>query len=94
MFTARERLNQFTPNLACLFRETRKRFENGQNPKTVLSLSSGEDGFCSSESKRCRRTAPRPKLVVSMTGLQDRRRNSGKHLSWVLVPVKVVTVAR
>jgi hypothetical protein len=37
--------------------------------KSVLSSSPGEGGFCSSETKHDRRTAPRPKLFVSVRRL-------------------------
>jgi hypothetical protein len=39
-------MNQFAPNLACLFVETRKRFLEGSK---LLGSSPGDGGFCSSE---------------------------------------------
>jgi hypothetical protein len=41
--------------------------------KSVLGSSSGEDGFCSSEIKHDRRTAPSPRLFVSAMRLQGKR---------------------
>jgi hypothetical protein len=62
---AGEGINRFAPNLACLFLETRKRTQEGQNSeKSVLSSIPFEGGSCSSETKHDRRTAPRSKLFV------------------------------
>jgi hypothetical protein len=44
-----------------------------ETPKTVLGLNSGEDCFCSSETKQDRRTAPRPKLLASERRLHKQR---------------------
>jgi hypothetical protein len=49
--------------------------------KSVLSSSPGEGGSCSSETKRGRRTAPRPKLFVSGTRLQERRQTPSPPVS-------------
>jgi hypothetical protein len=49
---------KFTPNVACLCLETRKRFQKGQKTESVLSLSPGKDGFCSSVTKHDRRRKP------------------------------------
>jgi hypothetical protein len=54
--------------------------------KSVLSSSPGEGGSCTSETKRDRKTAPRPKLLPSTI-------HSPEKLSWVRVPVNV-SVAR
>jgi hypothetical protein len=35
LLTAQEWMNQFAPNLACLFLETRKRFLKGQNSEKL-----------------------------------------------------------
>jgi hypothetical protein len=70
----RERISRFSPNLACLFLETRKRAQEGQNSgETVLSAIPGEGVSFSSDTKRYRRMAPRPKLIVSKTRLQKQR---------------------
>jgi hypothetical protein len=68
---AQERINRFTPNLAYVFLETRKRTQQSQNSgKLFMSSIHGEGISCSSESKHDRRTAARPKLFVSARRLQ------------------------
>jgi hypothetical protein len=47
--------------------------QRSQLRKTLLGLILGEDGFCSSEIKQNRRTAPRPKFFVSKRRLQKQR---------------------
>jgi hypothetical protein len=64
-----------TFSLICLCLETRKRFQKGQNSESILSSSPCEGGFCSSETKHDRSTAPRPKLLVSNKRLQDKGRH-------------------
>jgi hypothetical protein len=57
-----------------LFVSTRRLQEKRPQPReTVLGLSPGEDGFCSSETKHDRRTAPITKLLVSARILQELR---------------------
>jgi hypothetical protein len=85
---ARERINLFTPNLARLCLESRKRFQRGKNSESVLSLSPGEGGFCSSVPKHDRRTDPRTNLFVSARRLPKKRLQTRK-MSQVRVPVKV-----
>jgi hypothetical protein len=77
---AREGKNQFAPNLACLFPETRKRTLESQNSGSFQSSSPGKGGSCSSETKHDRGPAPRPKLFVSERKLQEQRRIRGKTL--------------
>jgi hypothetical protein len=61
-------------------------------PESVLSASPSKGGFYSSETKHDRRTASGPKLFVSKKRLQGRGHSPG-NLSWVRVPVKMVSVA-
>jgi hypothetical protein len=63
-----------------------------QSQKTVLGFSPDEVGFCRSETTQARRTALRPKLFVSATRLQVRR-SDHENMSWILLPVKMVSVA-
>jgi hypothetical protein len=60
-------------------------------PKTVLGLIPGECGFCSSETKYGRRTAPEQKLFVLGRRLQEQGSQSREN-SWVRVPVKLFFV--
>jgi hypothetical protein len=53
-----------------------------QPRKTVLGLSSGEDGFHSLETKHDKRMASRPKLLLSARRLQKEGQKTQK-LSWV-----------
>jgi hypothetical protein len=67
----REGINRFVRNLACLFRETRKRTYEGQSSgQSDLNSTPGEGVSCSLETKPDRRTAPRPKLFVSKRRLR------------------------
>jgi hypothetical protein len=59
--------------------------------KTVLSLSLGEGGCSSSETKHDRRKAPRAKLGVSDRRLQKQRSQRDK-LTWVQFAMKMVSV--
>jgi hypothetical protein len=57
---------------SCFFRTGNYR-NKCYNPKTILGSIPGEDGFCTSEIKHGRRSAPRPKLFVSKRRLQKQR---------------------
>jgi hypothetical protein len=60
---ARGRINQFTPNLACLLcLRTRKIFQECQYSESVISSRPVEGGFCSLETRHDRGTAPKPKF--------------------------------
>jgi hypothetical protein len=62
------------PKLGTLIRRTQEEiFRKVKTPKSVLGLRPGEDGFCSSETKHDRRTAPRPKSFVSAGTSHDSR---------------------
>jgi hypothetical protein len=86
-------MNQFAPNLASLCPETRRFWEFQNSEKSVLGLSPGEGGFCSTETKHDRRTAPRPKLFVSTKRLQEQRSQPQKSVLGSS-PGKMVSVAR
>jgi hypothetical protein len=83
---------KLSPNLARLCLETKKGYQKSQNSESVLSSSPGEAGFCSSQTKHKRRTAPGQTLFVS-TRLQENGHNPEKNESWVRVPVKIVYLA-
>jgi hypothetical protein len=62
-----------------LFLETRKKFQKGKKLKKIVpSFSSGNSGFCTSETKHDRSTMPRTKLFVSARRLQEQRPQSQK----------------
>jgi hypothetical protein len=62
---AREMINHFAPNFACLFIEFKKiYFIKVKTKKIVFSLSLNEGGFCTSEAKNDKRTAPRLTIGV------------------------------
>jgi hypothetical protein len=89
---ARERINRLYRTWY-LFLETRKRTWECQNSEiSVLSSIPGEGVSCSSENKRDRRTAPRPKLLVSRRRLQKQTLQHRK-LSWVRVVTRKFHVA-
>jgi hypothetical protein len=52
--------------------------EQRPQPRKLLGSSLGEDGFCSSETKHDRRTAPRPKLFESVGVYRNKGRNPEK----------------
>jgi hypothetical protein len=55
--------------IVCFGKEIQEQRPQPQKP--VLDSSPGEDGLCSSKTKHDKRTAPRPKLFVSMRRLQE-----------------------
>jgi hypothetical protein len=80
--------------VACLFLETRNRFQKGQNSgKRVWSSSPGEGDPCSSGTKNDTKAAPRPKFLL----LQEDYSNKDyepENLSSVRVPTKMISLDR
>jgi hypothetical protein len=76
-----------------LFVSKRRLQKQRQEPrKFVRGSIPSEVGFCSSETKSDRRTAPRPKLFVSKRRLQEQTSQHRK-LSWVRILTKKFYVA-
>jgi hypothetical protein len=67
--------------------------ESSKLRKSVLGSSTGECGYCSSETKQHRKTASNQKLFVSKRRLQEQRPQPRKQ-SRVWVPVKMISVAQ
>jgi hypothetical protein len=81
------------PKVGMLISWTQKDIlERSKLRKSVLGSSPGKDGFCSSEAKHDRRTAPRLKLF-QRGDFMNQGHNSEK-LSWVRVPARMVSEAR
>jgi hypothetical protein len=57
-----------------------------------MGLSPGEDGFCNSETRNDKRTAPRPKALFRRE--YYRNKDSPEIISWVRVPMKTNTLVR
>jgi hypothetical protein len=61
--------------LGMLMSSNQEEISESQNSESILISRPGEGGFCSSENKQDRRTAPRSKLFIKTRRLQDKCHN-------------------
>jgi hypothetical protein len=86
---AREQINRFAPNLACIFLETRQRIQKGRNSEnTVISSSPGEVASCSSETTQHEEQGRDKRRLFRRKDYKKKGHNLEK-VSWVLASVKV-----
>lgn len=89
---ARETINHFGKNLACLSSETRKIIQEVKLQESMPSLIPGEGSSCTSEPQHNRRTAPETKLFKSKRRLGKQEWQHIK-LYWSRVLIFVFYVA-